>query len=98
MQVVVVIRDRLIQRGQWHIDQQVMMPGILHGHPCRRDAEIPCAEPDLDVSTVDGRSIERPADIYVRIARRRRARCCWRARRWRRGGWRGRWLAPGSLR
>ena len=39
MQVMAVVRDRLVQRRQRRIDQQVMVAGVLYADTSRRDAE-----------------------------------------------------------
>ena len=53
MQVVAVVRDRLIERRQRRIDQQVVVAGVRLGDAGRRDAEIAGAEPDLEAAGAD---------------------------------------------
>ena len=46
MEMIEVVWDGLIERGQRGVDQQVMMPRVGLGYACRRNAHVQKAEVD----------------------------------------------------
>jgi hypothetical protein len=49
VQVLEVVRDRLIERRQFGIDDEMMVPGVGIGQPRRRDTHVDQSEMDRDV-------------------------------------------------
>ena len=83
MQMIEVVRDRLVQRRQLGIDQEVMVPGIGIVDAGRRDAHLEEAEVKRHLRANDG-AVLQTDEINARVLwcglarppRRQRARGC----------------------
>src|SRR5579883_2292315 len=88
MKMVLVVGNGLVERRQFGVDKQVMVPGIRFLDASRSNAEIPRAEPHLEVPPVQYFATVGPTDVAIGISRGRRAlaraarrRCRMRLRR-----------------
>ena len=71
VEVVAVVRDRLVQRRQVGVDQQVVVAGIGLVHACRRHAHVAQPEPHLEALGYH-LAVVRPADIGIGVRGRGR--------------------------
>jgi hypothetical protein len=68
VQVVEVVRNRLVQGRQRRVDQEVMVPGIGLVHAGRRDAHVEESEPD-DRTRIDARAVLHVDEVDAGVGR-----------------------------
>src|SRR5262245_47650225 len=90
VQVIFAIRNRLIERRDGYVDEQVVVSGIGKGHPGRRHADVARAEPYFDASCLEGISVIWITNIHICIRGCRCPLVC--------GGRRTAWLRVAMLR
>src|SRR5271168_3059604 len=73
MEMLLIVRDRLVEWRQIYVDQQMMVTGIRNERSRRRHAEVPGAKPHLKPGGMDHRAVSRPSDIDISAFRRRHA-------------------------